>query len=655
MAGIRGWPGCSAVVRSVGRRPGTAAAVRLLGAGRGALQRKYAATFAFLIGGAVLTSGLVETWFSYHEHRAALVRTQREQAAGAASRIAQFVAETQRAVAAVHTPGLPGVQVLAQRRGDYGKVLRQIPAITEISYVDAAGQERLRLSRLSLDVVDGRADRSEDVAVRQARADGVYFGPVYFRYESEPYMAVAVGEVGPDAGVSVAQVNLKLIWDVVSRIQIGQAGYAYVVDARGQLVAHPDISLVLQRTDLSALPQVRAAVAGSSGAAGRSDEAATGPNLRGQGVLSSHEAVEPPGWTVFVEQPLDEVFAPLEASLSRTALLLVVGLGLSVVASVVLAGRMVAPILALRAGAARLGAGALDQRISVRSGDELEALADEFNRMAERLRESYAELEQKVEARTAALAHALREIEDKSRQLEVASQHKSAFLANMSHELRTPLNAVLGYTELVRDGIYGEVPERVRAVLERVDLSGRHLLSLINDVLDLSKIEAGQLTLSLDVYSLREVIQAVGAAVEPLAGAKGLRLIVEVPTDLPAARGDQRRITQVLLNLAANAVKFTEAGEVRLRAGLTEAGFVVSVADTGPGIAEADQERIFEEFQQADGAGAAGRGGTGLGLAIARRIVELHGGRIGLESTPGRGSTFTVTLPVRVAAEAAVA
>jgi two-component system, NtrC family, sensor kinase len=583
-----------------------------------------------------------------------LVRTQHEQAASAASRIAQFVAETQRAVASVHTPGLPGWQILAQRRGDYSKLIRQIPAITEVGYVDGSGQERMRLSRLALDVVDGRADRSADPAVRQARAAGAYFGPVYFRNDSEPYMVLAVAEVGPGAGVSVAEVNLKLIWDVVSRIEIGQAGYAYVVDGRGQLVAHPDISLVLQRTDLSSLPQVRAALAGPSDPLARSDEAA-GPSRPDQPVLSTHEAVDPPGWTVFVEQPLEEVFAPLRDSLIRTALLLLAGLALSTLASVVLARHMVAPILALRAGAVRLGAGALDQRIDVRSGDELEALAEEFNRMAERLRESRAELEQKVESRTAALARALRENEEKSHQLEVASRHKSAFLASMSHELRTPLNAILGYSELVRDGIYGEVPARVRDVLGRVDRSGRHLLGLINDVLDLSKIEAGQLTLSLGDYSLRDVIQSVSAAVEPPAGAKGLRLVVDVPADLPAARGDERRVTQVLLNLAANAVKFTEAGEVRLSARVADGAFVVAVSDTGPGIAESDQGRIFEEFQQAAGAGAAAKGGTGLGLAIARRIVEMHGGGLAVESDPGRGATFTVTLPVRVPAEAAVA
>jgi signal transduction histidine kinase len=245
-------------------------------------------------------------------------------------------------------------------------------------------------------------------------------------------------------------------------------------------------------------------------------------------------------------------------------------------------------------------------------------------------------------------ARLFREIEEKGRQLEVASRHKSEFLANMSHELRTPLNAILGYTELILDGIYGEVPEKIRDVQQRLEKSGRHLLSLINDVLDLSKIEAGQLTLSLNDYSMKEVVQTVFTAVESLAAEKKLALRVFVPSDLPAGRGDERRIAQVLMNLVGNAIKFTGVGEIRIQAAVSEGEFTVSVADTGPGIAEADQERIFEEFQQVDSSSSRAKGGTGLGLAIAKRIVELHGGRIWVESSLGQGSTFTFTLPVRV-------
>ena len=245
-------------------------------------------------------------------------------------------------------------------------------------------------------------------------------------------------------------------------------------------------------------------------------------------------------------------------------------------------------------------------------------------------------------------ARLFREIEDKSRELEIASRHKSQFLANMSHELRTPLNAILGYTELVLDNIYGEVPEKIQEVMERVEKSGRHLLGLINDVLDLSKIEAGQLTLSLNDYSMKEIVQTVFTAVESLAAEKKLALKVTVPPDLPPGKGDERRISQVLLNLVGNAIKFTEVGEVRVQATASDGAFLISVSDTGPGISEADQQKIFEEFQQADSSSTRKKGGTGLGLSIAKRIIELHGGRMWVESSPGEGSTFWFTVPVRV-------
>jgi signal transduction histidine kinase len=244
------------------------------------------------------------------------------------------------------------------------------------------------------------------------------------------------------------------------------------------------------------------------------------------------------------------------------------------------------------------------------------------------------------------------EIEEKSRELAVASQHKSQFLANMSHELRTPMNAILGYTELILDDIYGETPAKLREVLDRVQANGRHLLGLINDVLDLSKIEAGQLTLSLGDYSMKEVVQGVFSAVESLAAEKKLALKIEVPSDLPRAHGDERRITQVLLNLVGNAIKFTDKGEVAIKAAAANGTFTVQVRDTGPGIAADQQAKIFEEFQQADSSSTREKGGTGLGLAIAKRIVEMHGGRIWVDSVVGKGATFSFTLPTQAESEA---
>lgn len=240
------------------------------------------------------------------------------------------------------------------------------------------------------------------------------------------------------------------------------------------------------------------------------------------------------------------------------------------------------------------------------------------------------------------------EVQEKSRQLEIASTHKSQFLANMSHELRTPLNAILGYTELVLDGIYGEPTERMRDVLERVEVNGRHLLGLINDVLDLSKIEAGQLALAVGDYSMSEVVHSVFTAVEPLASGKKLALTVELPPELPVGRGDERRLAQVLLNLVGNAIKFTDAGEIAIRASAVNGSYKIAVSDTGPGVSAADQRKIFEEFKQADDSSTRKKGGTGLGLTISKRIVEMHGGRIWVESEPNRGSTFAFALPIIV-------
>jgi signal transduction histidine kinase len=244
------------------------------------------------------------------------------------------------------------------------------------------------------------------------------------------------------------------------------------------------------------------------------------------------------------------------------------------------------------------------------------------------------------------------EIQEKSRQVEEASKHKSQFLANMSHELRTPLNAILGYAELVLDGIYGDAPEKMRNVLERIQTNGKHLLGLINDVLDLSKIEAGQLVLSLNDYSIKDMMHGVYVAVEPLAGNKKLNFKLEVPPDLPPARGDERRLSQVLLNLVGNAIKFTDTGEVAMKASAANGSYTVAVRDTGPGIAEADQAKIFEEFQQSESTHTKAKGGTGLGLAIAKRIVEMHGGRLWVESTLSSGSTFFFTVPLRVEQQA---
>ena len=958
---------------------------------RGSLFRKYAILFVALVSGALLVSGLLETYFSYRENRDALVALEQEKALGAAATIAQFVKAVEQQIGwTTQPPIVAPAAAMEQRRSDYFRLLRQVLAVTEVSYIDPHGLEQLRVSRLAMDVVGSKTDYSQDPRFLQPKAGRAYFSPVYFRKESEPYMTIALAGSGKESGVTAAEVNLKFIWDVVSQIRVGREGRAYVVDARGALIAHPDISLVLKKTDLSGLAQVREALrVGKTGVA----RPLTAKDLEGHSVLAASAPVAPLGWSVLIEQPWAEVVEPLRASALRTGGLALFGVILAVLGSLILARRMSRPIQALQEGAARIGAGDLSHRLEVTTGDEIEALAEQFNTMTAQLRESYANLEHKVEERTRELTEALEqqtatseilgvisssptdvqpvfeviveravrlcggrfgrvyrydgnlihvvarhgvsaagaeelqqvfprpatadtivgrvittrqaayvtdidraegvpllsrqmiealgtrsqvtvpmlragepigamtigwaepdgfgeqqiallqtfanqaviaienvrlfkelearnsdltetleqqtataeilrvisssqtdvqpvfetiaenslrlcdatfstvfrfdgelvhlealrnttpegadairnafpmppsrggasarciltrsivhisdvredpdyvllglaetnkfrsilsvpmlrdgnpigaitvaapravpfpdkqvevlktfadqaviaventrlfnEIQDKTHQLEVANRHKSEFLANMSHELRTPLNAVIGFSEVLLERMFGEVNPKQEEYLNDILSSGKHLLSLINDILDLSKIEAGRMELESQPFDLPAALDNALTLIRERAARHGLRLEVTVDPGLGEVKGEERRVKQVLLNLLSNAVKFTpEGGKISLSASLNDGMAEISVADTGVGIAPEDQEAIFEEFRQVGSDYARKREGTGLGLALARRLVALHGGKLWVESEPGKGSTFTFTLPV---------
>jgi signal transduction histidine kinase/HAMP domain-containing protein len=388
---------------------------------RSRLFLKYAALFVAVVCVALVTNGLFEIWVSYRQHKDALIQVQHEQAESAATKIGQFIKEIESQVGWT-TQLLWSVETIEQRRFDALRLLRQVPAITELSQVDASGKEQLRVSRLAMDVVGSGLDLSKEPKFAEAVKNKVYYGPVYFRRESEPYMTLSLAGTRRDAGVSIAEVNLKLIWDVVSKIKVGEHGQAYVVDARGRLIAHPDISLVLRNTDMTRLAQIQAAQRGASGAS--AEEIQTATDIQGRQVLTAFAPVAPLGWTVFVELPVEEAYQPLFASMQRSLLVLFAALCLAALAGIFLARRMVVPIQALRTGAARLGGGDLSQRISVNTGDELEALADQFNDMAGRLQESYTGLEKKVELRTQALTEALEQQTATSEVLKVISSSR---------------------------------------------------------------------------------------------------------------------------------------------------------------------------------------------------------------------------------------
>jgi signal transduction histidine kinase len=939
---------------------------------------KYATLIIVLVGGVLLVSGALSLLFSWREIQAHLLALQAEKAQGAATRIEQYILDIEHQLGWTAFPRMdPAADPVDQRRIEYIKLLRQVPAVTELVWIGTDGRERLRVSRLAMEAVNAGTDLSQEPAVLAAKGGKTYFGPVSFRKGTEPYMTIA-RPAGGDGGVTMVDVNLKFVWDVVSRLKIGVAGVAYVVDAGGTLIAHPDISQVLKKTDLSALPQVAAL--------DRPDSVVTeARNLAGDEVISAHARIPSLRWTVLAETPRREAFAPLYDSVIRLGLLLVAALVVAAAASFFLARALVRPIRALQEGAARFGAGELDQRIAVTSGDELESLAEQFNQMGAALQASYAELERKVEERTRELsqmlaqqtalgevlrvisqsptdvapvfqaildsAHRLfgspmaavfrydgklvhlvaqrnwseegiaqaakfypgppspqrligrvilrratvviedceldpdydhvaapwrsligvpllkegvplgvlslawpepgpvpqrqvellqtfadqaviaienvrlfnetkealerqtatseilqaigssvadtapvfekildscqrlfateqlgifvvgddaivnvaawrgsdleavvstfpkpldqtatgvaiqerrtlhydralnvpgapttvqdvarrlgdfsvawapmlwkdrgvgsiavlrrpprpfaedeiallktfadqaaiaiqnarlfREIEDKSRQLEAANRHKSEFLANMSHELRTPLNAIIGFSEVLTEQMFGELNDKQMEYLRDIHSSGQHLLNLINDVLDLSKIEAGKMELDLSCFDLGLLLEHSTTLVRERAQRHGLTLTLDVGDGLAEWVGDARKLKQAVINLLSNAVKFTPAGgNVTLRArhlngfsGRAGDWAAVSVIDTGIGIKPEDQALVFEEFRQASGDVLRKSEGTGLGLALVKRFAELHGGQVALASAPGQGSTFTITLP----------
>jgi signal transduction histidine kinase len=385
---------------------------------RSRLFTKYVTLFVGVVGVALLSNGIFEVFFYYREHKAALIRIQHEQAEAAAAKIGQFIKEIESQLG--WTTQLPwSAGSIEQRRFDALRLLRQVPAITELAQVDSTGKERLRISRLAMDVVDSGLDLSQDPKFTEAVAHKVYYGPVYFRRESEPYMTLSLAGTRKDAGVSIAEVNLKLIWDVVSQIKVGEHGHAYVVGAQGRLIAHPDISLVLRNTDMSKLPQVQATQARNAGTNLEALEGAE--NIQGQKVLTASAPIAPLGWTMFVELPVEEAYASLYAALQRLAIVLAGASIFAVLAGIFLARRMVGPIQALRAGAERIGGGDFAQRISIKTGDELEGLANQFNDMGARLQDSYADLEKKVEQRTAELSESLEQQTATSEVLEVIS------------------------------------------------------------------------------------------------------------------------------------------------------------------------------------------------------------------------------------------
>ncbi|HEY6511902.1 MAG TPA: GAF domain-containing protein, partial [Burkholderiaceae bacterium] len=481
---------------------------------------KYATLIIAVVAGVLVVSGAINLAFSWREIRSHVVAMQMEKAQGAAGRIERYILDIEKQMGWTAFPRLDtDGDALEQRRLEYVKLLKQAPEITEVRWIGADGRERVRESRLAMSAVGAGTDLSNDPAFVAVAGRGVktWFSPVQFRKDTEPYMAIA-RPAGGDGGVTVADLNLKFVWDVVSRIKIGERGLAYVVDATGTLIAHPDISLVLKKTDMTTLPQVAA----------QSRPGDTGPSaahdLAGNEVFVAAARIPSLNWTVFVETPRAEAFAPLYDSVMRLVLLLIGGLLLAAAESFVLARALVRPIQALQEGAARIGAGELDQRIDVKSGDELEGLAEQFNQMGAALQASYAGLERKVEERTRELSEALEYQTATSDVLRVISSSTTdvtpVFEAILDSAMRlfgSPTSAVFRYDgRLVHLVATRNWPEAASADARRLYpappnpnmLSGRVILSGQATVLEDTHADAAYDQVTAHVGNWRRMIGA---------------------------------------------------------------------------------------------------------------------------------------------------
>jgi signal transduction histidine kinase len=610
----------------------------------GRLVRDYFFFSAILISGGLITSGLLEIYFRYHENREHVALMQRDVAEKAAFRIGQFIEKIEDHMkAAGVSSDITSRGLSPEYKTELRKLLSITPPITEVIAFDSDAVEQAQASRVRAVFPGVKPDYSKSASFLEAKQRRTFFGPVYFLRDSEPYMTVAVpiermaGEV---IGVLQAEVDLRFIREVVSAIQVGKAGYAYAVTRSGELFAHPDISLVLQRLNVSRLEQVKDAFNLSAGA--RVPKGVVAHNLRGESVFSSHALIPGLDWAVFVELPVREAYAPLYASMLRTSGLLLVGLGMALLAGFFVAHRVVRPLQTLRRGVERVGGGDLDFRVDLHTGDEIEILAEEFNKMSLALQNAYTGLERKVSERTAELMVA-------NQRLAELDNMKSDFVSNVSHELRTPLTAIKGSTDNMIDGLTGQLNEKQVRYLTRIKSNTDRLARLINELLDLSRIEAGRIDLKPTDLSVVSLTKEAAENLRPMATEKLVSLEVASADTSVTAWADRDKVTQVLMNIIGNAIKFTPPhGRVIVSVERNGAGWVqISVADTGPGIPAEEANKIFAKFYQVAQGGNQKTKGTGLGLAISKALVEMHGGGLWVKSEVGRGSVFSFTLPVQ--------
>ncbi|POR53086.1 ATP-binding protein [Bosea psychrotolerans] len=588
------------------------------------LSIKVAAAIVGVAALVLVCAGGMSLWLVLGAQMRTVTALHQLQAATAAERILRFVDELESHLRWLIAPSWSSTNE-DDRRIDALRTLRALAPVSTLRLLDPQGQEQLRVSRLGPDVAASGADFGRTDAYRAARRQGRHVGPVYFQDGSEPYVTIHLGGASARQGSVVADVNLKLIWDIVAASHIGEAGRMLLVDDAGRLISHPDISLVLRRADVSALPQVQAALASSPSGDGTSLVA--GRDLEGQKILSAHARLPSLGWSVVTELPRAEVLAPVYASIRLSIVALLGGLTAAIVCGVLIARHMIRPIETLTAGAARIGAGALDHRITIAGSDEFAELGERFNEMAGSLQAERATLENKVAQRTQELAR--------------ANQAKSRFLASASHDLRQPLHAL----SLFVDELHANPTRERRARLnDKLAEAVDSLNGMFDAILDTSKIEADAIKPALSRFPVAPLCDALRVLFAPAASAKGLEL--EIGSSGLWIESDALLLQRILQNLMANAIRYTDKGRVALSCSDHDGQLTIAVTDNGPGIPTEMQSDIFGEFFRAPTPGQSGERGLGLGLFIVASFARLLNHTIGLDSAPGRGSTFAIRVPI---------
>jgi signal transduction histidine kinase len=602
---------------------------------RNSIAAKYAALLCVVIGSVQTVTAAFEISASFEQVREKTGALQLAEARLFASLIDEYLDRIEEKMRSAQVVP-PELSALGRQIhiAEMHRLLLMTPSVGELTAFDNKGFEKAFVARIGLDRINAEFVADEN-RMAIARELGRSFSTVYFKENSEPHLSLWLWS--PTNGILSAEINLKFMIEIVQRIRVGASGIVFVLDSNGQVVAHPDIALVLSRKSATSYALLDFPPKPMND---KSDRAfMQSVSFKGHRAIASGIHLKRVDWWVVVEQTEAEALQPVRTAVVRSIIVFASALGVSILASVLLAKLLTRPILLLRQFAKKVTAGDYTATVVSRSNDEMGALTKDFNSMTRKLEEYTTSLEQKVSEKTA--------------QLELANRHKSEFLTNMSHELRTPLNAVIGFSDVLKEQYFGELNAKQQEYVKDINESGQHLLLLINDILDLSKIEAGHMDLDLSEFSLPMALDNAMVLVRERAHRQQLQLRADVAPDVALVTADERKFKQILINLLTNAVKFSYPGgwvEVTVRHGknISTNEVVITVKDSGLGIAREDQAAIFEEFHQLKSTGSAKLEGTGLGLSLAKRLVELHGGRIWVESEIGNGAAFSFTLPDRI-------